>query len=136
MTDPVTTTAEPTDAPALAGAINPVGITTSMAQPTNAPPSPGTKTDSAARGPGAGLSRLQTWVLCRVLAHEDEGGDTAWGMPWRAQSPTPAESAATSRAITRLERRGLIERRNQRTGKRQATHLRLTDQGRAIARRF
>jgi hypothetical protein len=85
---------------------------------------------SPARAPGAGLSQLQRWILSQVLARDD--GD-AWGVPWRLDSPTRSESAANSTALRRLERRGLVERKNQRGPKNRATHVRLTDSGRNLA---
>ena len=70
----------------------------------------------------------------------------AWGLEWhphqwwhRHEVPwiwTPTDRAVFSRALRRLEQRGLIERKNARTGMPgRTTHVRLTEQGRKIARR-
>lgn len=50
--------------------------------------------------------------------------------------PTRSECAALSRALSRLESRGLISRGNANTGKRRCTSLDITDCGRVVASRL
>jgi DNA-binding MarR family transcriptional regulator len=57
-----------------------------------------------------------------------------WGVPWRStRSATPAVRAAVSRALKRLEQRGLVVRSNQVSGGPWTTHVKLTEIGRTVA---
>lgn len=105
-----------------------------------------------------GLSDLQRGILRHVLRQcqdiETSGDDydrdelAEWGVAWRPfgdRRPNGSERAAMSRALRRLESRGLVQRRNVRSGDRflegfrplspfTRTHsVRLTDKGRRIA---
>ncbi len=101
-----------------------------------------------------GLSELQYWVLLTVLDYyervEERGDDyllnqlRCWGAPWHPSHEVTtwgaADRAHTARAVTRLVRRGLVERANcsstpAHETPRRATSLRLTAQGRATAER-
>jgi hypothetical protein len=110
-----------------------------------------------------GLSRLQRDILCAVwrayqaeaphdrpLSDRDGMVLGHWGIPWsgrhvkvtrRDQSWTgrgqsARQRAADSRALRRLEYRGLIVRRNRIGDGRYTTHVRLTDEGKAVAQRL
>ena len=105
--------------------------------------------------PEARLSQLQK-VLLEVVWDETRRLETTleargeqgllarvrcWGVEWYPSrwldGSTPADRAVVSRALRRLEQRGLVERKNQRTGKPgRTTNVRLTDRGREIAKRL
>ncbi len=98
----------------------------------------------------------------RIAAESATGAILEAGVRWRLESPCRSQSAAVSRALTRLEGRGLLQRRNQRTGDNygermspagimhwekssggrrfphqiRATHVMLTTAGRATAERL
>ena len=100
------------------------------------------------------LGRLQRDILARLWRYTDHvrrnGNDfardelAAWGVPLRRLRPRDeeycfgrADSAAFSRAVRQLVRRGLVARRNQRNDSdRRASHLLLSETGEAIARRI
>ncbi len=102
------------------------------------------------------LSRVQKRMLLDLLTCtrqvELHGGETArnelrfWGVRWsvlrRNLEKSPAVCAAHSRALRRLERRGLVVRSNdnsgvpctgKRAGQTRTTRVRLTDLGRGVA---
>ena len=109
-----------------------------------------------------GLSELQQEILLNVVAHdasvpEDrrpwyEGAPIRWLREEHAR--TRADSAAFSRAVARLVKRGLVFRVNGKFGittgphsgnrqtspddppPRRATHVRVTEAGRAVARQL
>ena len=54
---------------------------------------------------------------------------------WLGYAPTPSDSAVVSRALRNMEDRGLVVRISQWDGRR-ATHIQLTDMGRAEAERL
>jgi hypothetical protein len=54
---------------------------------------------------------------------------------WLGHAPTPSDSAVVSRALRNMEDRGLVVRISQWDGRR-ATHIQLTDMGRAEAERL
>ena len=54
---------------------------------------------------------------------------------WLGHAPTPSDSAVFSRALRNMEDRGLVIRISQWDGRR-ATHIQLTDMGRAEAERL
>jgi hypothetical protein len=88
---------------------------------------------------GYKLSEMQKDVLyCLWWANQVGEEEDFWGVRWlriRSESPTRAQSAAYSRAVRRLEQRGILVRRNQYTGRpRRLTHLALTDLGRVTVR--
>ena len=88
------------------------------------------------------LSDLQQDILRFVLAN-DTGH--SWGTRWgsrgwvRSDDATRSDDASVSRAVARLEKRGLLVRNNHVSGpvsdglitKHRTTHLELTDAGRA-----
>jgi hypothetical protein len=130
--------------------------------------------------PDAKLSRLQKsillWLLrqteeLEVIASDDRGLDSLpvavlandeqrrvigarialhWGVWWRIGDSTPAERAAFSRALKRLEERGLVLRQNRVAGAPgsgglrdsaaqlhiRTTNVQLTDMGREVAKRL
>jgi DNA-binding PadR family transcriptional regulator len=64
-----------------------------------------------------------------------------WGVDWdpsRGQdSWTPTDRAVVSRALRRLEQRGLVERKNEQTDNpARTTNVRLTARGREVANRL
>ena len=78
---------------------------------------------------GRGLSELQERLLVRIYSAtvqvESSGNEFPqreaeyWGVPWRmirSCKPSRTLSAAVSRALCRLEKRGLIQRRNRGRG--------------------
>ena len=97
-----------------------------------------------------GLSSLQREILMMLMEAEEDGeAEELWGVRLRLQYPTRAESAGLSRAVRRLEQRGLLQRRNQHTGDKYCdpegkcarphprhTHLLLTELGREVGRRL
>src|SRR5258707_3619688 len=90
------------------------------------------------------LSDYQRQVLLDLLRHEKrhEKGKEPWRSMWlrgRTRGLSRSESASRSRAIRRLEERGLVERYNYLTSAwgsevGRTTDLLLTDEGRALAR--
>jgi hypothetical protein len=92
--------------------------------------------DDADVPPEPRLSELQRTILRHICGETAgvEGAVTPWAPsawlgPW-----TPADAAAFSRALRRLERRGLVERLPARpAGATRTTAVRLTDRGRAVA---
>ena len=89
------------------------------------------------------------WVARWMVHIEAAGTDTArarlpvWGVPWHTgRNLSPARRASMSRAVQRLEARGLVLRTNPTSGllrrtradlaPRRATHLRLTPAGCAL----
>ena len=77
-----------------------------------------------ARGQRGLLARVQDWGV--------DWAPTRWADPW-----TPADRAVISRALRRLEQRGLVERKNEVTNTpRRTTNVRLTDRGREVAKRL
>jgi hypothetical protein len=78
-----------------------------------------------------GLVWLQHWGCPwspRYIRYTTQGDTTTW---------TPTDRAVFSRALHRLEQRGLVERKNDRTGmSRRTTTVRLTKRGREIAKRL
>jgi len=90
------------------------------------------------RDPVAGLSDKQRVMLRSIrrltIEGELEGQDLAfWGIKWLLDTTNASESAATSRALRRLEARGLVVRMSQKSGGRRTTHVRITPAGRAAA---
>jgi len=84
------------------------------------------------------LSELQRVILRHLWSETLEGGVLSAQIPWAPSDwlgPwTRADAAAASRALHRLERRGLVERLPARpAGARRTTHVRLTDRGRTVA---
>jgi hypothetical protein len=55
---------------------------------------------------------------------------------WIGHTPTPSERVMYCRAYSRLERLGLLERANLYGYSEKASHLRLTEEGKAIARQL
>lgn len=109
------------------------------------------------------LSELQAEILVSVLEryrHIEQHGNefwrgeiAYWGVEWppyqRTYQPNAAERAALSRALRRLEARGLVQRRNSVRGDRwqeepskhctpviRTTRAKLTDEGRTEAERL
>lgn len=87
------------------------------------------------------LSWLQRELLCWLLEEYDKprvSPLSRWSGGVRVvrdDSLSRSESAARSRAWRRLEERGLIQRLNAcRDGSERATHIALTNEGRAVAR--
>ncbi len=98
---------------------------------------------------GKGLSSVQRDVLAylweetqRYEAHSDHFHREArvWGVRWRPNriylDLTPSNRAAISRSIRRMEERGLLYRLNHCTEGRRTTCVRLTPDGRHIAKRL
>jgi DnaB-like helicase N terminal domain len=102
-----------------------------------------------------GLSRLQKDILRdvweetvrveRVLETKGMTGLLArvqyWGIEWYPSRGhdrwTPTDRAVVSRALRRLEQRGLVERKNECTGQPgRTTNVRLTERGREIAKQL
>ena len=110
-----------------------------------------------------GLSKLQgailrsLWHVTTLVEAEVEGAASSdhWGIPWhpRGNAPrwTASNRAAVSRALRRLEQRGLLVRMNRtvtigvsdsatggppRMASRRTSEVRLTELGRAVAQRF
>jgi hypothetical protein len=84
------------------------------------------------------LSELQRVILRHIWSETLEQGLLSVAIPWAPSAwlgPwTRADAAASSRALRRLERRGLVERLPARpAGAHRTTHVRLTDRGRAVA---
>ena len=86
------------------------------------------------------LSGYQQQVLRDLLAHEQEQGEgkSLW-LQHRRQGVSRSQSAAWSRAVRRLEERGLVRRFNYQTraegaGVGRTTDLLLTSLGRELAR--
>ena len=105
--------------------------------------------------PEARLSQLQKVLLeavwdetCRLETTLEARGEQGllarvryWGVEWYPSrwldDSMPADRAVVSRALRRLEQRGLVERKNQRTGKSgRTTNVRLTNWGLEIAKRL
>ena len=100
--------------------------------------------------PGRRLSPLGEAILKWVYREERSWRDDIWGVPWRPSRvgvETRTAQAVVSRAVQRLERRGLLIRQSQRSGPvyrrsvadpapRRATHLLLTGPGRELAERL
>lgn len=98
----------------------------------------------------SGLSVLQKEVLTflyrETLVLDERGSNRAryWGVRWRPHAETPTAQAALSRAVRRLEQRGLLVRKNERTGGNRngrpipwrTTHLQLTAEGKQTAERL
>jgi DNA-binding PadR family transcriptional regulator len=87
------------------------------------------------------LSELQRVILRHILSEALEVGLLSAQIPWAPSDwlgPwTRADAAAASRALHRLERRGLVERLPTRpAGAHRTTHVRLTDRGWAVADRL
>jgi hypothetical protein len=71
--------------------------------------------DQATEGLSGHQSRLLVWLLDYVEEMEKRRDDLALallerGIPWKPTLRTDAARAGTSRALARLEQRGLIER--------------------------
>jgi hypothetical protein len=82
------------------------------------------ETELTARGEHGLLARVQFWGV--------EWYPSRWLDPW-----TPAGSAVVSRTLRRLEQRGLVERKNERSGQStRTTNVRLTDRGREVTKRL
>lgn len=93
-----------------------------------------------------GLSRLQRHILTWLRVQTPHPGDREWGIRWRPAG-TASDRAAFSRALKRLEVRGLIMRQNIIRGDPvtgrfrtsasdphgRATHVVLTDRGERVA---
>jgi hypothetical protein len=94
------------------------------------------------------LSALQRTILVALLQGEANGEAVhGWGVPWGGADGGKSASAAASRALRRLEQRGLLHRRNYFTGDKysdaedqrfvrpqvRTTHVALTPEGRAVA---
>jgi hypothetical protein len=74
--------------------------------------------------------RGESGLLARVREWGVEWHPSLWNDTW-----TPTDRAVLSRALRRLEQRGLVERKNERTGKStRTTHVRLTERGREVAK--
>jgi DNA-binding MarR family transcriptional regulator len=96
------------------------------------------------------LSRLQReilkWLLNETEYTEANGNDYArnelchWGVKWNPgrwhYDWTRSDSASWSRTLQRLEIRGLILRTNQCSRGKRATHIKLTEVGREVAKRL
>jgi DNA-binding MarR family transcriptional regulator len=89
---------------------------------------------------GNTFSPDQKQILLYALKHDD---GSIWGSHWRTRGLDRIRQASISRAIRRLENRGLLARLNQVSGpvgefttKHRTTHLKLTDKGRAEAERL
>jgi hypothetical protein len=82
------------------------------------------ETDLTARGQHRLLARVQYWGV-------------EWHPGRYMDDWTPADRAVFSRSLRRLEQRGLVERKNERTGEStRTTNVRLTDRGREVAKRL
>ena len=98
----------------------------------------------------AGLSTLQVEILVRLWVFTVRGNTCPWGFGVRftdafPEERTRSESASLSRALRRLEGRGLVRRRNRHTGdaymedpwwrreQYRITHLALTPSGLTVA---
>jgi hypothetical protein len=89
------------------------------------------------------LRSIET-VTLRIKLHGTAEAKTtlaAWGVRWKpgADDPhwTAAKRAACSRSVKRLERRGLVRRRNWRNPQgRRTTHIALSPEGEAVAHRL
>lgn len=89
---------------------------------------------------GRGLSKLQLAILRCIRDLEEVYGDTGGFAPWqngwnarRNGNPyTRAEQASISRAVRRLEKRGLVDTRRTIDGNRNIIGVRLTEQGRLL----
>jgi hypothetical protein len=80
------------------------------------------ETTLEARGEHGLLARVRYWGV--------EWYPSRWADRW-----TPADRAVVSRALRRLEQRGFVERKNERTGQPgRTTNVRLTDRGREVAK--
>jgi hypothetical protein len=117
---------------------------------------PMTDTMDAEFLPEARLSQLQKKILRCVYARtiRDETwakgtGETwrikhveYWGIEWYPSKGqrawTPSNRAVMSRALRRLEQRGLVERRNRISGEEsgRTVNVHLTDRGREVAKRL
>src|SRR5688500_369366 len=79
------------------------------------------------------LSRLQRDLLSNIWVESLEVGLLTAEIPWVPRewfrTWTPANEAAASRALRRLEARGLVERLPARPGGRRTARVRLTDRG-------
>ena len=91
------------------------------------------------------LSPLQRFILAEVYEatlHEQKSGkySDCWGARWTLsksiKNPTRAQSAAASRALRRLDQRGLVIRRNDVSEGNRTTCVKLTDEGLSIAKRL
>ena len=99
---------------------------------------------------GRGLSDQQKWILRTVFWLYDYAERNAtdygrrmveiWGIHWTPsrwhQDWTASDRASVSRALKRLEGRGLVLRTNDWGGDRRTNHVRLTEQGRQEAERL
>lgn len=109
-----------------------------------------------------GLSALQADILRYVLSNtqhiEENGSDNYrwevayWGIHWRPFGdghPNASERASMSRALRRLDARGLVQRRNSHSGDRHQERqdrerpavtrticVKLTEEGRSVAERL
>jgi hypothetical protein len=88
----------------------------------------------------AGTSSLETDLEVRGQ-HDLLARVQYWGVEWYPRQWlerwTPADRAVFSRALRRLEQRGLVERKNARTVESTCTtHVRLTERGREVAKRL
>ena len=89
--------------------------------------------------PEASLSKQQKAILVEVCERERMGRDTPWqgGYYWWHGSATRSAQASMSRALRRLEARGLVRRLNHMSGSpERTTHVAPTAEGRAIAERL
>jgi len=97
-----------------------------------------TPADDAAMPPEPRLSQLQRVILCHIWREAIAEGLVSAAIPWAPSdwlgAWTRVDAAAASRALRRLERRGLVERLPARpAGARRTTHVRLTDRGYEVA---
>jgi hypothetical protein len=75
-----------------------------------------------------GTAEAKTTLACLGVRWKPGAGDPDW---------TPAKRAACSRSVKRLERRGLVRRRNWRNPRgRRTTHIALSPAGEAMAHRL
>ncbi len=81
----------------------------------------------------------------RCEGHSDRARRIArqgWGVRWKPSQVwtktelTPSHRAAMSRSLRRMEERGLLHRLNDWTGRRRTTCVRLTPEGRRVARQL
>ena len=74
----------------------------------------------------AKLSRVQKAILARLYDRQVDGSPWSrfnkWGSPWGTEA-TRSEAAARSRALKRLEERGLVLRQNYVSGRVRRTRL-------------
>ena len=85
--------------------------------------------------PAPGMDRERWWPLWRERKEYEEFGVRHDLALWLGHAPSPSDSAVFSRALRNMEDMGLVVRISRWDGRR-ATHVQLTDMGRAEAERL